>query len=85
MKTTKWVLTSAATIMAVATLTLTGCNKSDSEKAADGIDRNTEKAKDGLKDAGEKTKDALKDAADKTGNALKKAGEKVRETVSTNK
>ena len=85
MKNINWVALCVAGFVAFGSMALTGCNKSDADRASDNIDRSADKAKDGLKDAGEKTKDALKTAGDKTGDALKKAGDKLKEASATNK
>jgi hypothetical protein len=85
MKKTNWVALCIAGCVAFGSMTLTGCNKSDTDRANDDINRSADKAKDGLKDASVKTKDALKNAGEKTGDALKKAGDKLKEASATNK
>jgi len=78
MKKTNWVAWCVAGFVAFGSVALTGCNKSDADKASDDINRSADKAKDGLKDAGEKTKDALKKAGDKTSEAIRKPKTKSR-------
>jgi hypothetical protein len=72
---TKFISLALAVAVAFTVGSLTGCNKGDSEKAGESIDRGADKAKD-----------AMKDAADKTGDALKKTGDKIKDAAaSTNK